>query len=310
MMRVPILLLCYLATATAFAGGLQGASRQVTRARRPQLQMRATIGSDVKSLLDANRGRVTSLASISADMSEIALLRFALQFPIQAEAEKALRETAMWRKGAGRYIVESASKAVAEATAGGGWDNEVVRVAAPYAAAVNQFITNKNILTISMESNDLLYVIRASSIDDKKLMDKVSVEQLVEFLLYVKEVHSIIVNARSERTGRLCGVVFANDISGIRQIPDRRFSQALTASSAQYEKLYPSLAGTTMILNLPFLLQAFVGLLKPLFPKSVQDRLVFKSAPVLAKLRDLTPLTNDKAYLKSFLTEVKGLLRG
>jgi hypothetical protein len=84
-----------------------------------------------------------------------------------------------------------------------------------------------------MNEGDLMYVIRASSIDDKALMDNVSVDQLVEFLLYVKEVHSLIVNARSEKTGRLCGVLFANDISGIRNIPDKRFSQALTASSQQ-----------------------------------------------------------------------------
>lgn len=88
----------------------------------------------------------------------------------------------------------------------------------------------------------------------------------------------------------------------------RRFSQALTASSQQYEKLYPTLAGQTMILNLPFILQAFVGLFKPLFPTSVQERLVFASAPFLSKLKELTPLTTDKSALKSFLTEARRLL--
>jgi hypothetical protein len=107
----------------------------------------------------------------------------------------------------------------------------------------------------------------------------------------VKEVHSIIVNERTVRSGRLCGVIFANDISGIRNIPDQRFSKALTDSSAQYEKLYPSLAGTTMVLNLPFLLQAFVGLFKPLFPKSVQvSQLNPNSTPDLSQLnQDFTP---------------------
>lgn len=87
----------------------------------------------------------------------------------------------------------------------------------------------------------------------------------------------------------MCSVIFANDISGVRKAPDSRFSKALTSSSDQYESLYPSLAGPTMIPNLPLILQAFVGLLKPLFPKSVQERLVFKRAPVLASLRELTP---------------------
>merc|ERR1711871_380708 len=106
------------------------------------------------------------------------------------------------------------------------------------------------------------------------------------------------------RSGRLGNVIFANDISGTRKPPDSRFSKGLTASSKQYEKLYPSLAGPTMILNLPFILQAFVGLLKPLFPKTVQERLKFKKAPVLAALKELTPLTTNPTTRKSFITEL------
>merc|ERR1719331_433350 len=131
---------------------------------------------------------------------------------------------------------------------------------------------------------------------------------MVEYFLFVKEVHSLVVNARSETTGRLCNVIFANDITGVRSAPDKQFSQALTESSKSYEKLYPSLAGPTMILNLPFILQAFVGLFKPLFPKVVQARLKFESAPYLAKLGELTPLTNDAGSRKSFLAEVDKLL--
>ena len=63
-----------------------------------------------------------------------------------------------------------------------------------------------------------------------------------------------------------------------------------------------------MILNLPFLLQAFVGLLKPLFPKTVQDRLMFETAPVLGRLKELTPLTTDMNTRKSFLAEISELL--
>lgn len=263
----------------------------------------------MKDILASNRARVDSLASISPDVPELTLLRFALAFPTQAEAASNLRDTVAWRQGAGRSIVDSAAAAVAQATAGGGWDNEAVASAAPHAATINQFITSKSILTLSTDSGDLLYVIRAGSINDKAMMDKVTVPQLVEFFLYVKEVHSLVANARSLSTGRLCGVVFANDITGIRNIPDKRFSEALSSSSAQYEKLYPSMAGPTMILNLPFILQAFVGLFKPLFPKSVQARLMFVPAPVLASLKELTPLTTNANTRKSFLAEVNNLLR-
>ena len=80
-------------------------------------------------------------------------------------------------------------------------------------------------------------------------MDNASVEQVCDFFMYAKEVHNIVANQRSATTGRMCSVIFANDISGVRKAPDKRFSKALTSSSDQYESLYPSLAGPTMILN-------------------------------------------------------------
>jgi len=306
-----ILVLFWLNATTAFVGG--GGGRPAIAGRGQLVQMQATsttssvYGADVKSLISANRARIDSLASISADVSEITLLRFALAFPNQAEANRALRDTVAWRKGVGKSIVNSAAEAVEKAMIGGGWDNDAVRDAAPHAAAINRYISTKNILTLSSDDGGLVYVIRASAIKDKELMSRVSVSQLVDFFLYVKEVHSLIANARSERSGKLCGVIFANDISGVRTFPDRRFSEALTASSQQYEKLYPSMAGPTMILNLPFVLQAFVGLIKPLFPKSVQSRLIFESAPILASLKELTPLSTNMDSRKSFLAEVKRL---
>merc|ERR1711990_904075 len=114
------------------------------------------------------------------------------------------------------------------------------------------------------------------------------------------EVHSLCVNARSERTWGLCSVTFANDITGTRKAPDPQFSKGLQASSKSYEKLYPSLAGPTLILNLPMILQAFVGLFKPLFPKSVQARLKFERAPFLSKMGELTPLTTDAKARNAF----------
>ena len=262
---------------------------------------------DVPKLIEKQRATIDALQEQAPDFSEVALLRFALAFPTQSEASKALKDTLAWRSGAGSEIVAAAGAAYKEAFATGKWNNDPVREGAPHAKTINQYITDKNILTMSTAEGDLVYVIRASLIDDTKMMRTVSVAQLVEFLLYVKEIHALVADARSARTGRLCTVVFANDISGISQIPDRKFSQALTQSSEQYEKLYPSLAGATMIMNLPFVLQAFVGLFTPLFPQSLQDRLKFVPAPYLGKLKDLTPLAGG-ASRKVFLGELKRLL--
>jgi len=280
---------------------------------RESVRLQSTViatGTRVETLLNpTNQKRVDALAKIAPDVSEIQRLRFVMAFPNQTEAEKAVRDMVAWRQGAGKKIVEAAAEAVAKATANGGWDNDAVRDMAPHASGINQFITPKNIITMSMEDGDLLYVIRASAIDDKGLMKKVSVQQMVDFFAYVKEVHSIIANMRSEKSGRLSQVIFANDISGIRQPPDKNFSKALSNSSKQYEGLYPSLAGPTMILNLPFILQAFVALFKPLFPKTVQERLKFVRAPVLASLKELTPLSTNDSQIRSFLNEIKRLLR-
>lgn len=274
-----------------------------------RLQAEIATGSSVESLLGPNRQRVEALASVAPDVSEIQRLRFVLAFEEQAEAENALRETVAWRKGPGKKIVDAAAEAVAKATADGGWNNDVVRDMAPHAATINKFISPKNIITMSLEDGDLLYVIRASAIEDKKLMKSVSVQQMVDFFSYVKEIHSLIADMRSEKSGRLSQVIFANDISGIRQPPEKNFANALSSSSKQYAKLYPSLAGPTMILNLPFILQAFVALFKPLFPKAVQEKLKFVRAPVLASLTQLTPLSNDDRKKKQFLDEIRDLLK-
>jgi len=277
--------------------------------RREEQVMMSTISSiSYDSLIKDNLSTIDELKSIAPKMSDTSRLRFALAYSTRIEARRALREAMNYRNGDGKSIMNAAARAVVKATAEGGWDNDVVRDMAPHASKINQFITPKNILTISTEDGDLVYIIRASLIDDRKLMSTVSVKEMTDFFLYVKEVHNLVANARSEKTGRLCNVIFANDISGVRAIPDRKFSQALTESSQQYEKLYPSLAGPTMILNLPSILQAFIGLIKPLFPKSVQERLVFKKAPVLKSLSELTPLTTNSNTRKSFLSEIKNLL--
>mmetsp|Transcript_21636 Transcript_21636/g.32069 ORF Transcript_21636/g.32069 Transcript_21636/m.32069 type:complete len:313 (-) Transcript_21636:137-1075(-) len=294
------------APSNAFMGGKPNKPRSTRLKAVPY-----KIGAKTEGVLMNNRFVVDSLRQVVPDdmeMGDVDLLRFALAYPDdRVGAEKALKNAIKWRKSTGKSIVDAAKDAVAKATANGGWDNEVVRDAAPHADVINKFITPKAVITTSTEDGDLVYVIRASQIDDKELMNKASVEQVCDFFMYAKEVHNIVANKRSEK-GRLCSVLFANDISGVRKAPDKRFSQALTSSSDQYESLYPSLAGPTMILNLPLILQAFVGLLKPLFPKSVQERLVFKRAPVLASLKELTPLGTDPLIKTKFTREVVSLL--
>ncbi|CAJ1925667.1 unnamed protein product [Cylindrotheca closterium] len=306
MLRSLLLIATCASSANAFVPAVPNAAR--TLASTP-LQATALETSKVDDLIQANSATIKELSKIAPDFAEIDLLRFAMGFDSKKEAADSLREAIKYRSGNGKAVVEAAQKAYAEATAEGGWNNDVVRDSAPHASVINKFITEKNIISVSTKEGNLVYIIRASLIDDKKLMQAVSVKQMEEFFMYVKEVHNLVANDRSIKSGKLSQVIFANDIKGVRKPPDSDFSKALTESSNQYSKYYPYLAGPTMITNLPFVLQAFVGLIKPLFPKAVQDRLKFVRAPVLGGIKELTPIARDPATKKAFLDEIDKLLR-
>jgi len=309
MLRALLLIAACASSANAFVPAT-GSAAAATRTATIQLNaVAAPATTKVDELLQANSATIKELGAVAPDFDEISLLRFALGFDTKAEAVASIKEAVAYRSGSGKAIVEAAQDAYAQATAEGGWNNDIVRDMAPHASMINKFITEKNIISVSTNQGDLVYVIRASLIDDKKLMQTVSIEQMTDFFLYVKEIHNIVANKRSLESGRLSQVIFANDIIGVRKPPDAKFSKALTESSNQYSKLYPSLAGPTMITNLPFVLQAFVGLIKPLFPKVVQDRLKFVRAPVLGAQTELTPIARDPVTKKAFMNEIEKLLR-
>ncbi len=261
------------------------------------------LGGDVAALLAENRANIDAL---DASVPELTRLRFALAHG--AEAPAALAEAVAWRKGAGAPIVDAAAAAVAEATRGGGWDNAPVNAAAPHAASVSKYITTSQIVTSSTSAGDLLFCIRASALDDKSLMSELSVEQLVDFFLYTKEIHALVADARSAATGRLCRVVLCNDLGGLDLGGDASFRNALSASSKAADGLYPELAGPTLLLNLPFFLQALVSLFKPLFPPKVLARLKFEKAPALGRTADLAALLTDAEARAGVLGEIDAML--
>ena len=98
---------------------------------------------DVPKLIEKQRATIDALKQQAPDFSEVALLRFALAFPTQSEASKALKDTLAWRSGAGSEIVAAAGAAYKEAFATGKWNNAPVRDGAPHAKTINQYITEK-----------------------------------------------------------------------------------------------------------------------------------------------------------------------
>ena len=92
-------------------------------------------------------------------------------------------------------------------------------------------------------------------------------------------------NMRTEAGGKLVGVVTVNDLSGVNLFGSSAFRDALSLSSKTAAPLYPGLAGPTILLNLPPLLNALVKLFKPLFPPVVAARIKFEQGP-LSKVCD------------------------
>jgi hypothetical protein len=224
-------------------------------------------------------------------------------------------ESMKWRTtGPGQAIQAAAARAVAAATATNSWQNDAVWVNAPHSATISQFITPDNCRTSTIHEN-LLYCIRAGLIDDIGLMKAVSVDQLAEFFLYVKEVHAIVANQRSR--DRLVQVVTVNDLCNIPLLPlgggkstaQQQFRQALSLASTTAAAVYPATyAGPTLLLNLPALLTAIVKLFTPLFPPAVNARLKFSSSATL-KAASLNEICNPGSSLRTaFSDEVKQIL--
>lgn len=243
-------------------------------------------------------------------------LRYCLDNAEDATAqETALQDTLKWRQGAGQSICDSAVKAVAEATCAdqeegrGRWNNRVVAEAAPHSESITPFLSPAAITTTT-STGDLCYCIRAGQIDDTALMKAVSIDDMAAFFLYVKEVNNLVINDRSLANDSLLKVLTANDLSGVKLVGGSAdFRTALSQSSQQAATVYPSsLAGPTLLLNLPRLLAALVKLFTPLFPESVKERIKFQQGP-LKGITDLTLLVQPESKERqTFLAQLDELV--
>lgn len=214
--------------------------------------------------------------------NDIFFLRYCLAAPNDFNSQSTrLEKNLVWRTSVCPSICSAATSAIQAATANGGWDNEPVLKGAPYSDIISKYIEPSNVITTTSSRNDLVYCIRAGAIDDASLMKEVTVEQMVDFFLYAKEVNAQVANMRSEGTDELKCIITANDLTGVKLIGgSAEFRKALSESSNIANDLYPATAGPTLLLNLPRLLSALVKLFTPLFPKEVKERLKFQQGPL------------------------------
>ncbi|GKY94849.1 hypothetical protein MPSEU_000449900 [Mayamaea pseudoterrestris] len=242
--------------------------------------------------------------------NDVFYLRYCCKDEAKDDCLSLLKSNLAWRNGDGKNLCTSAQQAVEKAQASPNkWNNEPVLQAAPYSSKIQTYMTPTNALTTTASTNDLLYIIRAGQIDDVSLMEAVTVDEMVEFFLYAKEVNAIVANQRSLQTDKLLSVVTANDLQGVKLIGgSATFRQALSKSSKLANDLYPNTAGPTLLLNLPPLLSALVKLFTPLFPKAVNERLKFASLKLLANIGQLTNVAPGGGQRAEFIKEVDAIL--
>lgn len=165
---------------SAFASALlvPGGPAAVARGRAAVRMAALPFGAPLATLLEQHRAEVDELASRTAsergaDENESWLLRFVLESESVDDAVASVNKVLQWRRGEGKPIVDAAAAAYEAATAGGGWNNEAAIGAAPHAAVICKYLKASQIQTIPDPARGyLIYVIRASAIEDKARMSR------------------------------------------------------------------------------------------------------------------------------------------
>ena len=291
--------------------------------------------TSVQALLSTNQEQIQSLKNVAQSISsnadddaaviptnDVFYLRYLLETSYENDDERneALKSNLQWRQTDGRDIVTSAHAAILQAACGGSseedsnkWNNKPVEQAAPHSDRISKYLTSVQCITTSLPStNDLVYIVRAGKIDDKALMSSVSVDEMIDFFLYVKEVHAAVADMRSVETDSLINVITCNDLSGVKLVGGSSdFRSALSLSSKKAVELYPSLSGRSLLLNLPSLLGALVKLFTPLFPEAVRKRIRFEKCGPLKNVDDLIEIVGEGGAVRDeFIKQIDTLAYG
>jgi hypothetical protein len=267
--------------------------------------------SEKSAIIAELKGQASKIVDLSCEpySNDVFFLRHCLDVDLD-DASTKLAANLEWRIGEGKAICDSAQRALQAATADGGWKNDAVMNAAPFATKILQYLTPSNILTTTTSCGDLICCIRAGGINDVDLMKAVSVDEMVDFFVYAKEINTCVCNTRSLQSDKLLCLLTANSLEGVQLVGgEAKFRAALSASSKKCDPLYPNYNGPTLLLNLPSLLGALVKLFTPLFPPTVRARLRFEAGP-LSGNRDLTLVLPGRAERPKFLDDIDRLVYG
>jgi hypothetical protein len=283
---IPTLAVFIFILSIAFPNGTRYATAfapSVTASKLKAVAGIVDIEQPVSVLLNEHAEKISAMKSIAKSVVgkdefkdlpyniDVYYLQFCLQSPNdEFHAIKLLKTNLAWRthdQGKGKAICDAAILAVKQ-NAAAVWHigHGPVFAEAPHGATICTFLNPSSILTTTAANGDLVYCIRAREVQLPALQKAVSVEQLQDFFLYIREVQSLTSLQSSLELNRWVRLITANDLAGASLIGGgpSYFRQALSDFTHIAQTLYPAVTeGPILLLNLPLLLKGIVNFITP-----------------------------------------------
>jgi len=230
--------------------------------------------------------------------NDVYYLRFCLSndYTSSKERMQAFQKNLQWRTQEGKTICDSARLAVLHAFSSSSheeeeeeWDYDEVQKHVPNVG-MNKFLTPAHVRTIVTPQKDVVFVMKHGLIQDKAIMKSFLEQDVVDFMMYAKEVNFLVANRHSLRQDRLAFVLTANDLHGASLARgDAKFRAALNNSARLAAQHYPSVTGPTLMLNLPSWLTSIA---RAFAPSEVSHTLKFAQGP-LRNVNSLMDIAED-----------------
>ena len=120
-----------------------------------------------------------------------------------------------------------------------------------------------------------LFVVRAGISNAPAMMDAYKQVQVVEFMMYRKEIGFLLCDSITRKTRILTKLVTVNDLNHVSLVAgtDSRFSKVLGAVSKKSEIVYPQLLDRAVLINAPYVFSAMWGLVKGLLSKKTRSKI-------------------------------------
>ena len=211
-------------------------------------------GERVRVLLQALRGDGHAVGD-STPYDDIWALRFVLSHPEDADAARAAAETLRWRA-----------------------EKKEMLAAAAAGESLKRFESLERLVVAQYHGETStgapLYIIRAGISNTVALTNAHTHEEMVEFMMYRKELGFLLCDAMTRKTRKLTKLVTVNDLSHVSLLAgtDKRFTAVLGEASKLSETLYPQLLDRAVLINAPYIFGAIWSIIKGLMSANTRAK--------------------------------------